>query len=186
MKTTDKEKPVTPRREIRPRTPVLPRSHAVPIKKRQQSIRSILVPIDFSETSTAALRYAVQLAEDYGADISLLHVVEPEYYNCLSDLTFSKSTITFVEAATLRLAKLAKEEVPSSVLVRPWVQIGSPYEEITTAAKILNADWIVIATHGYTGFCHALLGSTAERVVRHAQCPVLVVRTSLQKEKGSL
>ncbi len=187
MKQTATEKPVLPRREIRPGKNFQRRTHAISTQKKDPLLHSILVPIDFSNTSRAALRYAVKLAQDYKADISLIHVVEPEYYNFVSDIILSKSTITFVEAATARLTQLAKEEIPAEIPARPWVQIGAPYEEIASAAKILNADWIVIATHGYTGFRHALLGSTAERVVRHAPCPVLIVREAqVQPQKGTV
>jgi universal stress protein A len=149
------------------------------------AVKSILVPIDFSETSKVALRYAVGLAQDYDADISLIHVVEPEAYNLLSEIELSQNRITFVESATARLAKLARAEIPSFIPVHPWVQIGAPHEEIVSAARILSADLIVISTHGYTGFRHVLLGSTAERVVRYAFCPVLVVRISeTLKQKG--
>ena len=64
----------------------------------------------------------------------------------------------------------------ASIGAEALVRAGQPYYEITTAAKELDVDLIVITTHGRTGLKHALLGSTAERVVRHAPCPVLTVR----------
>jgi nucleotide-binding universal stress UspA family protein len=60
------------------------------------------------------------------------------------------------------------------------VRLGHPYQEITDAARELKVDLIVISTHGYTGLKHVLLGSTAERIVRHAPCPVLTVREKEQ------
>jgi len=187
MKLAIKDKPAIPRRALRPMADVSDETADLRPEPGGLKVKSILVPIDFSNTSRAALRYAVTLARDYSADISLIHVVEPEAYGLLADLELSESRITFVESATARLAKVAKEEVPSSIEVRPWVQIGAPYEQITSAAKILNADLIVISTHGYTGFRHAILGSTAERVVRHADCPVLVLRNpEVSKQKGDL
>ncbi|MDB6029392.1 MAG: Stress protein UspA-like protein, partial [Verrucomicrobiales bacterium] len=160
MKAVLRDNPAAQRRGLRPN----PGVHSQTADRRPEpyglDIKSILVPIDFSNASRAALRYAVTLARDYSADISLIHVVEPEAYGLLADLELSESRITFVESATARLAKIAKEEVPASIEVRPWVQIGAPYEQITSAAKILNADLIIISTHGYTGFRHAILGST--------------------------
>jgi nucleotide-binding universal stress UspA family protein len=75
---------------------------------------------------------------------------------------------------------LAQDEVEELIPVQAEVRTGKPYNEIVLAAKKLGADLIVIATHGYSGLKRALLGSTAERVVRYAPCPVLVVR---EKEK---
>lgn len=182
MNATPPEKPALARRGLRPK-PAIRRQK----RSRGLAIKSILVPVDFSETSTAALRYAATLAQDYGAEISLIHVVEPDAYNLLSGNDFSDSNVTFVESATARLAKLAREEIPPAISVNLWVQIGAPYAEITSAAKILNSNVIVIATHGYTGFRHAILGSTAERVVRHAHCPVFVIRKpETSKPKGIL
>jgi universal stress protein A len=187
MKAAVKNKSVIRERELRPKAAVQRRIASLRPEKRGLAVKSILVPIDFSETSKAALRYAVTLAQDYGADISLIHVVEPEAYNLLSEIEMASGKLTFAESATARLTKLAREEVPSSMTVNSKVKIGVPYDEIASAAKILNADMIVIATHGYTGFRHAILGSTAERVVQHAPCPVLVVRNAeTQNTKGSL
>ena len=71
---------------------------------------------------------------------------------------------------------MANQQMPVKLLADSLVRVGHPYQEITQAAQELKADLIVIATHGYTGLKHILLGSTAERVVRHASCPVLTVR----------
>ena len=187
MKATAKAKQVVPRPELRPRVTNVPRHGDLRPEHCGLTVKSILVPIDFSDSSKAALRHAVTLAEDYKADISLIHVVEPEAYSLISELELSQTRITFVESATSRLAALAREEIPASIKVNPWVQIGAPYEQIASAAKILKSDLIIISTHGYTGFRHAILGSTAERVVRYADCPVLVLRNpEIAKQKGSI
>jgi universal stress protein A len=70
----------------------------------------------------------------------------------------------------------AKNGIPDEVLHKILVRTGSPFHEITEAARTLKVDLIIIATHGRSGLTRALLGSTAERVVRHATCPVLVLR----------
>jgi nucleotide-binding universal stress UspA family protein len=139
--------------------------------------KRILVPTDFSSTSMAALKYAVLYARQFGASLDLLHVLEPPPF--LSDLKDVPLAMTEQEAtkkATAELANLARREVDAAVPITPLVRSGKAYVEITEAARELQADLIVIATHGYTGLKHTLLGSVAERVIRHAGCPVLVVR----------
>jgi len=78
------------------------------------------------------------------------------------------------ESELQRLAQRELQEMSAKTLVR----IGKPFNEINEAANELKADLIIISTHGYTGLKHTLLGSTAERVIRHAPCAVLVVRKS--------
>jgi nucleotide-binding universal stress UspA family protein len=80
-------------------------------------------------------------------------------------------------AARNRLDQVAVEmKLPPKMMERSLVRFGSAFAEITEAARTLKADLIILATHGHTGLKHVVLGSTAERVVRHASCPVLVVR----------
>ena len=142
------------------------------------TLRQILVPLDFSGKSRQALDFAVPLAEQYGGKISLIHVVEPVYsYPPPGDAgvaVFPARTTT--EASKETLAELARKLVPADLLGKIMVRTGRAYLAITAAADELDADIIIIATHGYTGLKHALVGSTAERVVRHAHCPVLTVR----------
>ena len=147
-----------------------PRQKAVPIMRE---IKRILVPIDFSDISLAALRQARLFAEKFGAELVLLHVIETypiDYMVGLPDARQMNKSLE--ETAEARLNKLAQTEGPARTLVR-W---GKPFHEIVNTAEKLAADLIVLPTHGYTGIKHAYLGSTAERVVRHAHCPVLVVR----------
>ena len=140
-------------------------------------LKTIVVPIDFSPHSKNALRYAVRLAEQFGSVLRLVHVVEPApFLNDLSNVTLIRSDGEIAKVAKVQLQALAQEEIEELVPIYPEVRMGKPYKEIVAAAKVSSADLIVIATHGYTGLTHALLGSTAERVVRHAPCPVLVVR----------
>jgi universal stress protein A len=141
-------------------------------------IKSILVPIDFSAPSKKALDYAVPFAEQFGAKLTLLHVVEP-----VATPDFANSFPLMMENDKLmaeckaQLQSLVKQEAIDPKLVeKTLVRQGRSFHEITDAARTLKADLIIISTHGYTGLKHALLGSTAERVVRHAPCPVLVVR----------
>lgn len=83
---------------------------------------------------------------------------------------------TAMKAALEKLATLCQQQFGAKCPSQKSVRMGAPWHEITTAAQECEADLIIIATHGHTGLKHPLLGSTAERVVRHAPCPVLVVR----------
>jgi universal stress protein A len=137
----------------------------------------IVVPTDFSEESQKAFTYAKALAARFDASIELVFVVEPASF--VSGLDQSIVTVSNEEAASAaekRLVRLAQEIEGEDLRVFPKVRIGKPYLEICTLAREYNADLIVIGTHGHTGIKHTFLGSVAERVVRHAPCPVLVVR----------
>jgi nucleotide-binding universal stress UspA family protein len=140
-------------------------------------LKVIVVPIDFSDESKKALRYACRLAEQFGSVLRLIHVVEPALFlNDIPNAIVSRTDQEIVKESLVRLQALAEDEIEELIPIYPQVRVGKPYNEIVTAAKMGGADLIVISTHGYTGLKHAFLGSTAERVVRHAECPVLVVR----------
>src|SRR5829696_3185363 len=138
-------------------------------------LKVIVVPIDFSAESKKALRYACKLAEQFGAVLRLIHVVEPvPFLNDLTNVPLSRSDRDIAKEAFVKLQALAQDEIDELIPIYPEVRVGKPYREIVGAAKLLGVDLIVIATHGHTGLKHALLGSTAERVVQYAPCPVLV------------
>lgn len=142
------------------------------------NLKSILAPIDFSPPSKKALEYAVAVAEQFGAQVNLLHVVEPiptrDFANSFPLMMESDKVIAECKG---RLQLLVKQQaIDPNVVDRTVVTEGRAYNEIVKSANNLKVDLIIIATHGYTGLKHAVLGSTAERVVRHAPCPVLVVR----------
>ncbi len=139
-------------------------------------IKDILVPIDFSDASKRALASAVPLAEQFGAKLTLLYVAEP-----VAVPEFAASLILendkVMRAAKAKLDRLCEQAGINPALVgRTLARTGAPYHEITEAERSLKSDLIVISTHGYTGLKHVVLGSTTERVVRHAPCPVFVVR----------
>jgi len=141
------------------------------------AIRNILVPIDFSECSKQALRYALPLARQHQAVLTLLYVVPPGYHaGEYGGIDFFQVEMAMRQGGERELEKLAAEEVRGAVPVRPRVQVGSPAREIVETARDLPADLIVISTHGRTGLNHVLLGSVAEHVVQRAPCPVFVVR----------
>lgn len=147
------------------------------------NLKKILVPIDFSESSKKALKYAIPFAEQFGATITLIHVVEESEYPAFVPLGMEQRRFVqgVKEKAKQKLTQLHQKFLSKARLSnRVLVQNGKPYEEITKAAHQMKADLIIIATHGFTGLKHALLGSTTERVVRYSKCPVLTVR---EKEK---
>jgi len=148
-----------------------PQSHTLRLKK-------ILVPIDFSPPSKNAFKYAVRFAEEFGGELTLLHVLEPQSMTGFMAIPEGAGFIeSDIVAAGKNLRSLAGS-VRNTRIERPrWkVRGGLPSHEIVEVAKEMDVDLIVIATHGYTGWKHFCIGSTAERVVRAAPCPVLVVR----------
>lgn len=142
-------------------------------------LQTILVPIDFSSFSGQALEYALAFAGQFRACIVLLHVVEPMVYpeNYMSiPVVNDDINSSLMKAAEDKLDAHRQRIDGDRIEVKALTRLGRPYVEITDAAKELNVDLIILATHGHTGLKHVLLGSTAERVVRHAPCPTLTVR----------
>jgi len=148
-------------------------------------IKNILVPIDFSDCSKKALQYALPLAKEYQAAITLVYVVSQTYPSALAPaygsieytaIDYTQLTQNLKESGAKELEKLAELEVSGEIAAKTVVRVGAPAEEIVETARSLQADIIVISTHGRTGLKHVLLGSVAEHVVQRAPCPVLVVR----------
>ena len=141
-------------------------------------VKSILVPIDFSPPSKRALEHAATVARQFKAKLTLLHVVEPlATPDFVASFPLAMENEEVMAAASRRLESFLKAARISRAMVeKTLVRFGRSFHEITEAARTRKADLIIISTHGYTGLKHALLGSTTERVVRHAHCPVLVVR----------
>lgn len=139
-------------------------------------IRRVLVPIDFAPPSRAALAFVLPLIKTFQAELHLVHVFAPDYP--LSSMAVMPLVVPEIEVekrVRSHLSALAKKE---AAIIRPGnlhAIKGRPFEEICRLAHDLQIDLIVTATRGRTGFKHLVLGSTAERVVRHAPCPVLVV-----------
>ncbi len=149
-------------------------------------LKKILVPIDFSKVSKEALAYAAFLAGQFGAEIILLHVTEkaPIDY-LLGPGLMNHLVVPMMKQAEANLARVAGNlSKVHGTRLSAVVRQGRPFEEIYRAARTLGADLIVLTTHGYTGLKHVVLGSTAERVVRHADCPVLVVRNQARVGGG--
>ncbi|MFO8098562.1 MAG: universal stress protein [Salinibacter sp.] len=145
-----------------------------------QSIRRILVPVDFSDASEVAVDHAAEIASAYGAELTLLHVVEeviyPSAYGVESPDVSSSGIVGRAEAT---LEEMARENIGDEPV---QVAAGIGYAPLTILdyAKRNEMDLIVLATHGRTGFDRILLGSVAERVMRQAPTPVFLVKPNQQ------
>jgi universal stress protein A len=142
-------------------------------------IRRILAPTDFSELSKQGLKSALELAEAFGAKLSLLHVVEPPPYP-VEGIVPSHLGATMLDdlerQATNDLAQMLSETQASNKDVARRVVVGIPYRKIVDVAEEEKIDLIVMTTHGRTGLSHLVMGSVAEKIVRTAPCPVLTIR----------
>jgi len=149
----------------------------------EPNIKKVLVPIDFSDYSKSSLRYSVNFVRCFKADLILIYVIEPVIYP--PDFSMGQIAVPAVDAeidkrAYEELNKLAKTEVPADMNVRTIIKTGKPFVEIIETAAEENIDLIIIATHGRSGVEHILFGSTADKVIRKAPCPVLTVRDPIK------
>ena len=163
---------------LRKKTVTVKRARRAPVKPVFGPKR-ILVPLDFSELGTVALERAAGLAGQYDASLLILHVVEPIIYPVdylVVPREMEEGNLVLFEKARDRLNEIKKELAAENVKAETDVRIGKPYLEITELAKKRKIDLVVLATHGHKGLKHFYLGSTAEKVVRHSPCSVLVVR----------
>jgi nucleotide-binding universal stress UspA family protein len=143
------------------------------------NLKKILVPTDFSESANHALVYGTSFAREYKAELVLLHVVETLSVGYASDLFPVPMAEVFQEIAGYarsELAKLSATARERGVAVREVVTQGKAAAEIIRIAREESIDMIVLGTHGRGFIDHALFGSTTERVVRRAPCPVLTCR----------
>jgi nucleotide-binding universal stress UspA family protein len=145
--------------------------------------RIILVPIDFSEHSAKTIEYAAKLAARFGSEVKLLNVLEipdyitPEYQKAYLSENRIVPHIDVAEREITQKLLVREEEFRSrEIPVESYFRVGCPFEEIVSMSNHFSVDLIVIGSHGHTGIKRLLLGSTAERVVQHAHCPVLVVK----------
>jgi nucleotide-binding universal stress UspA family protein len=140
-------------------------------------IKTILVPLDFSHASMHALKYTIALAEEFKAAIHLVHVQPADEFTALSNA--GHLVMNCADAIALMQDRLAEVQEKHDVKFWPdncHVVSGKPYEEIVKLARELHIDLIVLPTRGHSGLKRIALGSTAERVVRFAGCPVLIPR----------
>ena len=144
---------------------------------RSVTLERILVPVDFSDCSLDALKYAVVVAKQAQASLMLLHVLEPVSYGLDFTLGQSRARHLEVETWTKRLEELAATHQHPDMVVESRLRGGVPADSILDAAKTLPCDLIVMGTHGRRGISHTISGSVAEAVLRKAHCPVIAVRS---------
>lgn len=142
--------------------------------------KTYLVPVDFSKTSEIALNYAVRLARENKMKLQLLHVIPPAPALSMADETvqFIRDYYDFSEKEALkRLKKLPERKDLKSVGHRfVIIKKGDPARVIADQAKKFRASMIIMGSHGRTGLKRLMVGSIAERTLRYAKCPVLIVK----------
>ena len=154
-------------------------------------VRSILLPTDFSECAGHAVPAAASLARLTGARLVCLHVVEPvvppvSWTPVAEPLPSAEIGEQLEDAAARELPKIAASEECAGLEVEDVVAHGEAASEIVRVARERGVDLIVISSHGRTGLGRILFGSTAESVVRHAPCPVLVVKPPLENRESGV
>ncbi len=145
-------------------------------------LSTIMVPVDFSENSISAVDYAARLAEQFKSKLLLVHV----YHFPVELLTDWSAYGTLAGSGEIleslrkereeQIKALAREKSAPGLTIETRVLEGTPFSEIVKAARAEGADLLVMGTRGLTGIKHVLIGSTAEKVVRKAPCPVLVLK----------
>lgn len=143
-------------------------------------INTILVPVDFSDDASAALDYAIELAQDFNAEIHLIHayqtmVAAAAPYGVSVPIALNED---LRKAAAASLAEWNERVVKAGLTVATHLSPDTPSSAIVAAATTMGVDLIVMGTRGLTGLRHVIVGSVAERTVRTAPCPVLTVKAS--------
>ena len=148
-------------------------------------LKTILVPFDFSDYAEHAFAWAAGIAKDWNATIILLHALSPipsvappdaMSLGALSQVDIPKMEAEMIADTLQRLKNVAEQQTAVSGQIEPKVIMSDPFWGICRTAEDEHCDLIIMGSHGRTGLSHVFLGSVAERVVRHAVCPVLVVR----------
>jgi nucleotide-binding universal stress UspA family protein len=147
-------------------------AQGLPERWEMTSIKNILVPTDFSDTSDEAIRDAVDFARSFGARIYLLHVpgTVGEHFEADFPLQEFETTVRTRLSPFFTVAEIA------SLHLEYVLRVGTPAAEIVRYAENREIDLIVMGTHGRTGLPHLLMGSVAEQVVRLAPCKVMLVK----------
>lgn len=145
-------------------------------------IRTILVPMDFSRESLRVLEYAIVMARKFGATIHVLHVRPSKEASAMERA--DKMMLNYPDTIDFLQDRLADVQRKHNVKFSPdhcHVSSGRPFEEICKLAREIDADVIALPTRGHAGLKRVVLGSTAERVIRYAPCPVLIPRGKIYK-----
>ena len=154
---------------MRQNTSTIPETSVNPLEFK---IAKILVPLDFSPASMEALDYAVSMAKQFHASIHLVHVYPPDEASAAGAGHLLFESAEAIERLNEELTGIYRKHAPTFRPENCHICSGRPYEETVRVAREIDADLIVLSTRGHSGLKHLLLGSTAERVVRNAPCPV--------------
>ncbi len=147
---------------------------AVPMTTVTPSIRHVMAPLDFSSPSLDAVEYAIQVANHFGAKMTLVHVLEPMYYDAEQGLQSMEAKWVHWRAQLEQLAGLISSfGLATGTVIRG----GVPADSILDSAREQGCDLIVMGTHGRRGWARLRLGSVAEAVIRQAPCPVLTIKS---------
>ncbi len=143
-------------------------------------IKKILVPTDFSEYSRKSIKYGISLAEQYNAEVYVLYVFDDRIFDESLFILYTENEMrqNRKKVYNEQLEKIVCDihsKSPQLELHRK-LKVGIAFVEIIKFAKAENIDLIIMSSHGRTGISHLLIGSTTEKVVRKAPCPVLTVR----------
>ncbi len=141
--------------------------------------RTILVPLDFSEVSSHALDYAIELAQTLGASLHLVHALHVQAL-----MTPGGDWWEGVRSAALDGLQAAQEQAEAAgCSCKTELSDAYPVDAILGAARANQVDMIVMGTRGYTGLKHVLLGSIAERTLRQAPCPVITLHGDGERQQ---
>ncbi len=142
-------------------------------------VRQIVIPVDFGEQSLIALKQSYNLATKSGSEITLVHVIDDDFFNSFQNMMSSKSNYEeeYKNEVSEKLKKLAGDvAIETGIRVHAVLRVGKIYEEIVDIAKSLNAALIIMGTMGAVGLKKKIVGSNASRVVREAECPVITIK----------
>lgn len=144
--------------------------------------KQILWPTDFSELSLHAAAYARAFHEHFGAELHVIHVIPPPLTPDVSVMISAEAPVAIADAEVLGASQAALDKIMSEQFagvagIRREAFYGTPWQGICDYAARESIDLIIVGTHGRTGLSHAVIGSTAERIVQHAPCPVLTVKS---------
>ena len=144
--------------------------------------KKILCPTDFSEPACKAIKAAGEMAEKFSSELILIHVVGPvpvlETPTGLAGFDVAAYQQELSDSAESSLQLRLEEHIPESVNARSLVVHGEAAHEIVRVAKEEGVDLIIVSTHGATGWRERIFGAVSEKVLRHAECPVLTVHRS--------
>lgn len=147
-----------------------------------RDFKTVLCPTDFSDTSYHALDYGLRFARGASGTLIVAHVIHVPSGDLYGENYGENRTLHF-EEARVRVEQKVAEVVATRLEGYPKCQtridIGDPAEHIIKMAKDCRADLIITSTHGRSGLAHLVMGSVAEKIIRHAPCPVFVVRSGV-------